>query len=319
VTLFDLPFAQRDAAPLREARGLLSLMSIPGVGPGKALTLARRYASWDEMRAAGVDQLGAMIGNAADMVLHSPREFPVEIPSGVSLVGYFDASFPGQLREIPSPPAVLWVRGDLARLERAVAIVGTRGPTGRGLATTRALSTHVSEIGGSVVSGLALGVDAAAHEACLDAGGRTIAVLGSGVDVPSPAQHGGLAARILDCGGALVSELPLGTVPSPRTLVARNRLQSGLSRCVIVAQCGVPSGTLHTAGFALQQGRMLAARSPDPVDDPVDWGGNAALLDPRGISAWRGADLPTNLLRHAPRSRPAATALTTLEDLDALL
>lgn len=318
MALFDLPSPQRDAWPLRQVAGLLALMSYAGIGAGKALLLADRYASWEELRAAEPESLRKLIG-AAHVALAEPPPPTRPAPDGVTVIGFFDDSFPIALKAIPSPPAVLWVRGQLDQLAGAVAIVGTRQPTPQGLAATRALSARACQLGAPVVSGLALGVDAVAHEACLAVGGRTLAVLGSGVDVPSPSQHRDLAARILEAGGALISEMPPGTAPSARTLVARNRLQAGLSRTVVIAQCGIPSGTLHTAGFALQQSRTLAAVTPDPAEDPARWRGNTALLDPAGLATLGAQELPATLLKGAAGRRPAAQPVSTPDDLEALL
>ncbi len=128
-----------------------------------------------------------------------------------------------------------------------------------------------------------MGIDAAAHEAALRFEIPTWAVLGSGVDVPSPRQHADLASRILESGGGLLSEQLPGTDPNPQRLASRNRLQSAAAEAVVIAQCGIPSGTLHTARFALEQGRRLVVPRPRPPwDAEPESAGNMALTDPAG-------------------------------------
>jgi DNA processing protein len=198
-------------------------------------------------------------------------------------VGMFDAEYPEILSTIPNPPAVLWFRGDLRHRLRNVAIVGTRQPTEFGRTIAATVANHVVERGLGIVSGLALGVDAIAHQATLDAGGYTIAVLAGSLEAPQPKHNQGLAERILDSGGALICETLPDVVPSARTLVARNRIQSGLSVATVIAQSGIPGGTLHTARFAVEQGRRLIVPRPtgDRRADPQN-AGNVALTAPEG-------------------------------------
>lgn len=319
MTLFDLPPEIEPGGELQTPVGLLQLMSCPGVGASKAIKLASCFSTWERLRSATPAALNDLVGKGAALGVQTlPSAVDQPLSDGVRLVGYFDRDFPVALKGIPSPPAVLWIRGSLDDLRPGVAIVGTRAPSARGLAATARLAEQAAEKGLVVISGLALGVDAVAHRACLARGGRTIAVLGSGVDVPSPVQHRQLAEAILSTGGALCSEVPLGTSPSPRTLVSRNRLQAGLAKLVVIPQCGVPSGTLHTAGFALAQGRLLAAVEP-PDSYAADWAGNEALLHPDGLDRHPAAPaVPAALLRSAPKGRAAAATLKEPEDLDRL-
>lgn len=164
-----------------------------------------------------------------------------------------------------------------------MAIVGTRRPTQAGLDLAIRAATSAVAAGLGVISGLAPGIDTAAHEAALEAGGRTWAVLGSGVDALTPEAGLALAERIVSCGGGLVSELEPGTGVRPRYLVARDRIQSGLSLAVVVCQCETSSGTMHTARFAIEQGRLLAVAAPVAAGlRQRAWSGNRALCDPEG-------------------------------------
>ena len=170
-----------------------------------------------------------------------------------------DPGYPGLLSRIVDPPIALWARGDSAVLDRpAVAVVGSRRPSPAGRAIAGRLGQDLARAGLVVVSGLARGIDAAAHEGALRGGGCTVGVLGSGVDVVYPPEHADLAARLLRTG-CLVSELPPGTEPLPHHFPLRNRLISGLSLAVVVVEAADKSGSLITARMALEQGRSVCA------------------------------------------------------------
>lgn len=174
------------------------------------------------------------------------------------VVAVVQAAYPPQLREIFDPPFLLFVRGALpSPNDPQVAIVGTRAPTSAGRDAARALAAECADSGVPVVSGLALGVDGEAHAGAVDASGATVAVLGSGIDSIYPRAHKSLAARILEGGGALVSEYPPRTEPRKYHFPARNRIISGLSRSVVVVEAPERSGALITADYALDQGRDL--------------------------------------------------------------
>jgi DNA processing protein len=179
--------------------------------------------------------------------------------AGCSLITALDAGYPPALLQIPDPPVVLWVRGIAATLgEPAVALVGSRRATPTGLAVARRLSQELAEAGLCIVSGLARGIDGAAHRGALDAGGKTVAVLGNGVDVAYPAEHRALATAVAQ-SGAVVSEFPPGTRPQPNHFPLRNRIISGLSGAVVVVEASERSGSLITARAALEQGRDVLA------------------------------------------------------------
>lgn len=170
--------------------------------------------------------------------------------------------FPDLLRHIPQPPEQLYVAGitlsDLMKRPR-VAIVGSRTMTPYGKLVTYQIAGQLAELGIVIVSGLAIGVDAVAHQAAIDAGGQTIAVLPSPLDNIVPATNRRLAQAILNSGGTLVSEYSLGTEPHKGNFIERNRLMSGLSDAVLITEAAEKSGSLHTADFALDQGRTVLA------------------------------------------------------------
>ncbi|RPJ71016.1 MAG: DNA-protecting protein DprA [Acidobacteria bacterium] len=179
--------------------------------------------------------------------------------AGISAVPWGDPAYPPLLAAIPDPPVVIWVRGRAAALvEPAVAVVGSRAGSAYGLEVAGRLAEDLAAAGAAVVSGLARGVDSAAHRGALAAGGLTIAVLGSGLLRVYPPEHRRLAETIAD-RGAVVSEWPPATPPRPPNFPARNRIISGLSLGVVVIEAAERSGSLITAGFALEQGREVMA------------------------------------------------------------
>lgn len=189
------------------------------------------------------------------------------------------SELPLQLRAIPSPPQNLWVRGgSLTELaaQPCLSVVGSRSITPYGKAVMQTLLPEVVRGGAVIVSGLALGVDAQAHQIALDNGGFTIAVLPSSVHEVYPATNRQLAQRILDNGGCLISEYPDGTDARREHFIARNRLVSGLSKAVLIIEAAEKSGTLHTANFALEQGRDVLV-VPGNITSPQSAGTNSLL------------------------------------------
>ena len=194
----------------------------------------------------------------------------------VSVLTLTDPEYPRLLREIGQPPPVIYVRGSLAPADDfSIAIVGTRKVTPYGQQITRDASTFLAGHGLTIVSGLARGVDALAHQHALKAGGRTIAVLGSGVDVIYPPEHRKLVEAIIE-NGAIISDYPLGTQPEGVNFPPRNRIISGLSLGTIVVEAGDRSGALITADFAVEQGRDVFA-VPGNVLSPMSQGTNRLI------------------------------------------
>ena len=197
---------------------------------------------------------------------------------GIAAVPWSDRRYPALLAAIPDPPPVLWLRGDADALDGpAVAVVGSRAGTVYAREVGRGLGADLASCGVTVVSGLARGIDSAAHRGVLAADGRTIAVLGSGVDVVYPPEHADLAEKIVR-RGLLVGELPPGTTPRPKYFPLRNRLISGLSRAVVVVEASERSGSLITARLALEQGREVMA-VPGNVLSGRNRGAHALLRD----------------------------------------
>ncbi len=199
--------------------------------------------------------------------------------AGLEAIGWRDVRYPRLLAEIHDPPPVLWMRGDPAALAvPAVALVGARAASAAAIETARTLAADLARRGVAVVSGLARGVDSAAHEGALHGGGVTVAVLGSGADRMYPPEHEALARAIEARRGAIVSELPPGAPPRPEHFPARNRIISGLSRAVVIVQAAERSGSLITARCALEQGRDVMA-VPGLVLSGRNHGAHALIKD----------------------------------------
>jgi DNA processing protein len=200
------------------------------------------------------------------------------VRSGISLVPWSDQAYPAALTAIADPPPVLWIRGRAEALGRqAVSIVGSRAGSPYALSVAERLALDLAAAGLVVVSGLARGVDSAAHRGALSGGGTTVAILGSGVDVLYPREHAELA-RDIEQDGAVVSELVPGTPPQAQFFPRRNRIISGLSRAVVVIEAGEKSGSLITARCALEQGRDVLA-VPGNVLSGRNRGAHALLRD----------------------------------------
>lgn len=240
---------------------------VPGIGPSRLRALLDAFGdvetAWhaptEALKAAGLgDKIIAAFEDVRKRV-NLDAEWDRIVARGIQVTTWDDEDYPHRLREIPAPPALLYVFGSLELHDRwAVAIVGTRRATPYGDAVTREIATALVNHGVTVVSGLARGIDGIAHKAALDAGGRTIAVLGSGMDHVYPPEHRKLAQAIA-AQGAVISDYPMGTRPEPRNFPPRNRIISGMSMLVVVTEAGAGSGALITADFAAEQGRDVFA------------------------------------------------------------
>ncbi|MFZ5763396.1 MAG: DNA-processing protein DprA [Thermodesulfobacteriota bacterium] len=245
----------------------LTLTLTPGCGPatarrlldhfgelGAALATPQALTGVTGLREEARQQLGAPA-----IRQRAAEELERCLRAGIELVAWDDPRYPALLKEIANPPLVLYVKGDAALLNtRAVAVVGARAATTYGQKIAGELSAGLARHGVTVVSGLALGIDGVAHRQALSAGGKTIAVLGCGVDIAYPAQHRTLYQEIAD-QGALVSDYPLATQPEGFRFPARNRIISGLCRGVVVIEAAKHSGSLITAELAMEQGREVFA------------------------------------------------------------
>ena len=261
-------FEGQGVDPEEEQRALVALSMTPGVGPGRIrVLLSRLGGAAAALRASRrrLEQIAGIGPATAEAISRFngwaavDEQFARADACGAWLLAAWDERYPALLREIYDPPALLWVRGDIAPDEPALAMVGTRRATDYGRRVTAEIAGGLVEAGYAVVSGLAYGIDAAAHQAALDAGGRTIAVLGSGVDRVYPSRHIGMARRIAEGQGAVISEYPLGAAPDAANFPRRNRIISGLASGVVVTEAFPGGGALITARVANEQNREVFA------------------------------------------------------------
>lgn len=202
--------------------------------------------------------------------------------TGAALVGYGDESYPELLKHIFDPPILLWAKGNLDALKSdGIAVIGTRRPGKYGLSQAKQWSELLSKAGICINSGLAYGIDSAAHKAAVDNGGKTVAVLGSGIDVIYPAKNTGLVRKIIDTGGAVITEFKPGTKPDAVNFPERNRIVSGMSHGVLVVESGIKGGSMITARSALDQNREVFV-IPHPLDYPKGEGGNYLIRTGQG-------------------------------------
>ncbi len=247
--------------------------------------LERTFESLDQawsadrsmLREAGLDARAIEELESARATLDPFQVHTEMLDAGVVALTTSDDGYPRRLREIADPPPLLYLKGELAeRDEWSIAIVGTRRPTAYGRQVTRSLTGELADAGLTIVSGLARGVDGIAHETALERGARTVAVVACGLDRVYPPEHQRLSAQILESGGALLSEYPLGTRPDARFFPRRNRIIAGVTLGTLVTEAGEKSGTWHTVTSALDQGREVFA-VPGPITSEQSTGANNVI------------------------------------------
>jgi DNA processing protein len=270
-----------------ELAAWLRLVLTPGVGTDSARKLLAAFGLPESIFGQTGSALQAVVGlQRAQALQTEPEAFPaawqqlrdwLEAGSDRQVLTLGDARFPPALLEMADPPLMLYVLGDVNALHhpRRLAIVGSRNPTPQGQANARQFAQALSQTGVCIVSGLALGVDGAAHEGALEGGSPTVAVVGTGLDRVYPKRHLNLAHRIA-AQGAIVSEYPLGTPPLAAHFPQRNRLIAGLSQGTLVIEAALQSGSLITARFAAEQGREVFA-IPGSIHSPLARGCHALI------------------------------------------
>ncbi len=270
-----------------ELAAWLRLLLTPGVGTDSARKLLAAFGLPEAIFGQSVSALQVVVGlQRAHALLNEPEELSAAqqkledwLAAGTDrhVLTLADKRFPAELLEMADPPLMLYVLGDVNALHhpQRLAIVGSRNPTPQGQANARQFAQALSQAGVCIVSGLALGVDGAAHEGALEGGSPTVAVVGTGLDRVYPKRHLNLAHRIA-AHGALVSEYPLGTPPLAAHFPQRNRLISGLSQGTLVVEAAVQSGSLITARLAAEQGREVFA-IPGSIHAPQSKGCHALI------------------------------------------
>lgn len=284
----------------------LGLWLTPGLGPTRARKLVEHLgtpeavfrASLTELESAGIQAVSAQsiaTGKSAEL---AREEIARVAGAGATLLSLDDPSYPPRLKEIYDPPLVLYVRGAAEVLVRpGLAVVGTRHPTPYGSGMAERLACDLAAQGLVIISGMARGVDTAAHRGAISAKGKTVAVFGTGVDVIYPKENSRLAEQILALGGAIISEFPLGTFAAPQNFPIRNRILSGMAVGVLVVEAAEYSGTRITARCALEQNRDVFA-VPGNVTNKNSWGPNTLIKQgAKLVATWEDVweDLPASV------------------------
>lgn len=303
-----------------DAVAWLSLEAVPGLGPEAAGRLLQSFAGPDAILGASIAQLAPLVGDGLARAIARGIDRAALQPGldwlagpDTHLVTWDDPAYPKQLLDIPAAPPWLYLRGDPAWLSRPMlAVVGSRNATPQGLRDARAFAQALSEAGLTIVSGLALGVDAAAHDGGLAGLASSVAVVGTGLDRVYPARNKTLAHR-LAAEGAIVSEFPVGTPPRSGHFPRRNRIISGLSLGVLVVEAAPESGSLITARLAMEQGRDVFAL-PGSIHSPLSKGCHRLIK--QGAKLVESA---ADVLEELGRVLPAAPAVSPPGRSDALL
>jgi DNA processing protein len=311
------------AAPTTHVLEWISLSLTSGLGPTKARKLVEHFgsaeavfhASLTELEGTGIKAVSAQsiaTGKSAEL---AREEIARAAGANVTIVSGEDANYPARLKEIYDPPLVLYVRGDPEVLTRpGIAMVGTRHPTPYGSGMAERLACDLAAQGLVIISGMARGVDTASHRGAITAKGKTVAVLGTGVDVIYPKENSRLAEQIIALGGALISEFAMGTFAAPQNFPIRNRILSGMSVGVLVVEAAEYSGTRITARCALEQNRDVFA-VPGNVTNKNSWGPNTLIKQgAKLVATWEDVweDLPAEVkLALTPPASPESGGVSS--------
>ncbi len=309
----------------KEATSWIALALTPGLGPTRVRKLVEHFgtpeqvlnASLTELEATGMQTVSAQSIATGKSLELAQQECAKAAEIGARIVALNQGEYPPRLKEIYDPPVVLFVRGDVGLLSKpGIAVVGTRHPTPYGSGMAERLSTDLAAHGLVILSGMARGIDTSAHRGALAAKGKTIAVFGTGIDVPYPKENTRLSEQILALGGALVSEFPIGTFPAPQNFPIRNRIISGMSVGVLVVEAAEYSGTRITSRCALEQNRDVYA-VPGNVTNRNSWGPNTLIKQgAKLVATWEDVweELPADIqatlsAEHHESSEPATASL----------
>lgn len=266
---------------------LINLSAIPGIGATRIRALVAHFKSTEDIFKASLKQLTAVDGveikTAKSIKEFSDFDYGTQQVNkakheGIDIIDFWDESYPENLKRIYDPPAFIFVKGTLSKQDKyAISIVGTRLPTSYGKVVAEKIAKELAQKGLVIVSGLARGIDTISHWAAVQSSGRTIAVMGSGLDHIYPGENKKLAEKIIE-QGALISEFPMGTKPDAVNFPRRNRIISGLALGTIVVEAGLKSGALLTANYALEQNREIFA-VPGNINSPKSLGTNQIIKD----------------------------------------
>jgi len=301
----------------------LALRRVHGVGPRTCRLLIDKFGSPEKIFSLSADEIGAagVARNAARAIVEFRDFEPLEkelceLPNlGARMIKWTDDDYPANLRQIADPPPFLFVRGTASLTDpNCIAIVGARAASDIGRRMAQRLGLELAAKGFTVVSGLARGIDGEAHQGALDAHGKTLAVLGCGVDVIYPPEHRKLADAIIAGGGALISELPIGSQPLAENFPTRNRILSGLCLGVVIVEAAEKSGSLITARMALEQDRQVFAVPGSPLTGKTR--GSNRLLKEGAKLVECVEDVIEELAPQMVRRLPAAEPLPRAERIE---
>jgi DNA processing protein len=284
----------------------LALALTQGLGPTRIKKLIEHFgtaervfqASLTELEAMGMRAVSAQSIATGKSLELAQQECVKAVEARARIISLSDPEYPSRLKEIYDPPVILFVKGNVEVLAQpGIAMVGTRHPTPYGSGMAERLSTDLAARGLVIISGLARGVDTASHRGAVAAKGKTVAVLGTGIDVMYPRENSRLAEQIVALGGALISEFPVGTSPTPQNFPIRNRIISGMSAGVLVVEAAEYSGTRITSRCALEQNRDVYA-VPGNVTNKNSWGPNTLIKQgAKLVATWEDVweELPTDV------------------------
>jgi DNA processing protein len=311
-------------------RDWIALNMTPGIGPRAAAKLLERFGSPDAVFGARRRELESLRLRpeaiesiiARDMDASAAGEIERVRALGADIILLDDGVYPAMLRETADPPITLYVKGEWAEcLDRpCIAMVGSRRASTYGQNIALMIARQLAERGVTIISGLARGIDAATHRGALEAGGRTVAVMGTGIDMVYPRDHAKLVNQILENRGAVISEFPLGTPPAPQNFPYRNRVISGLSLGVVVVEAAENSGSLITARLAMEQNREVFA-IPGNITSRNSFGTNYLIkgAGAKLVQTWQDiatelpAEIAASMLPPPPSSKDDKNLIEQLE------
>lgn len=327
------PNPQAAAAPSpksisRESNYWLALALTEGLGPSRIRKLVEHFgtaelvfqASLTELEATGIRAVSAQSLATGKSMELAYDELAKCARANATIISLSDPEYPSRLKEIYDPPVILFVKGSIELLSKpGIAMVGTRHPTPYGTGMAERLSTDLAARGLVIISGMARGIDTSSHRGAIAAKGKTVAVLGTGIDVMYPRENTRLADQILSLGGALISEFPLATPPTPQNFPIRNRIISGMSAGVLVVEAAEYSGTRITSRCALEQNRDVYA-VPGNVTNKNSWGPNTLIKQgAKLVATWEDVweELPTDIqviLNSHPNESPGSANASLFPD-----
>ena len=301
-------FASNSASSPASVQGIywLALSLTQGLGPTRIKKLIEHFgsaerafqASLTELEATGMRAVSAQSIATGKSLELAQQECAKAVEARARIISLSDPEYPPRLKEIYDPPIVLFVKGSVEVLaQHGIAIVGTRHPTPYGSGMAERLSTDLAIRGLVIISGLARGIDTASHRGAVAGKGKTVAVLGTGIDIMYPKENTRLTEQIIAIGGALITEFPVGTPPTPQNFPIRNRIISGMSVGVLVVEAAEYSGTRITSRLALEQNRDVYA-VPGNVTNKNSWGPNTLIKQgAKLVATWEDVweELPTDI------------------------